>query len=99
MSVESSAGARPILMYVIAVDADGTREEQKSLSSIAIFEFVNLNGQTFDYSSEFTEFIEVSFQYYDYALPALEEDAGGSYRLTLGKLLCNCSYNMYTGEI
>ena len=81
--VNSSAGSRPTLMYVIAVDADGVREQQKSLNSIASFEFVNKNGH-FNYSSNFTEFMETSFQHYSYTLPALEEDDEGNYTLTLG---------------
>ena len=85
MSVASSTGTRPIFMYVIAVDADGTREEQKNLSSIASFEFVNSDGEAFNYSSSFTEFEETSFQYYNFALPVLEENAGGNYTLTLRK--------------
>ena len=84
VTVESSAGTRPHLMYVIAVDDNGTREEQKNLSSIASFEFVNLDEQAFDYSSRFNEFIETSFQNYSYVLPVLTEDAEGSYTLTLG---------------
>ena len=71
-------------MYVIAVDADGVREEQKNLVSVASFEFVNKAGQNFNYSSNFTEFIETSFQHYSYALPVLEEDDEGNYTLTLG---------------
>ena len=82
--VNSSAGTRPIFMYVIAVDADGVREEQKNLVSVASFEFVNKAGQNFNYSSNFTEFTETSFQHYSYALPILEEDDEGNYTLTLG---------------
>ena len=82
--VNSSAGARPILMYVIAIDADGVREEQKSLDSFASFEFVNKNEQSFNYSSNFTKFMEAPFQHYSYALPVLEEDNEGKYILTLG---------------
>ena len=89
MSIESSVGARPIFMYVIAVDADGTREEQKNLSSIASFEFVNSDGEAFNYSSRFTEFVKTSFQYYSYVLPPLEEDAGGNYTIIL-RMLYNC---------
>ena len=89
MSVASSTGTRPIFMYVIAVDANGTREEQKNLPSIASFEFVNSDGEAFNYSSSFTEFEETSFQYYNFALPVLEENAGGNYTLILRKLLCN----------
>ena len=70
-------------MYVIAVDSNGTRKEQKSLTSFASFIFINSDGQTFEYNSKLTEFRETSFQYYSYALPALEEDAEGSYTLTL----------------
>ena len=81
--VNSSAGSRPTLMYVIAVDADGVRKQQKSLNSIASFEFVNKNGQRFNYSSNFPEFMETSFQHYSYTLPALEEDDEGNYTLTL----------------
>ena len=90
MSVESAVSTKPILMYVIAVDADGTREEQKNLSSIASFEFVNSDGEAFNYSSRFTEFVETSFQYYSYVLPVLEEDAEGNYILTLGCYMCYC---------
>ena len=93
MSVESSVGTKLILMYVIAVDANGTREEQKHLSCIASFEFVNSDGEAFNYSSRFTEFIETSFQYYSYVLPVLEEDAEGNYTLTLGCYKCIC-HNM-----
>ena len=71
-------------MYVIAVDANGTRERQKSLSSIASFEFIKKDGQIIDYNFMFTEFEETSFQHFSYALPALDEDAEGSYALTLG---------------
>ena len=71
-------------MYVIAVDDDGTREEQNALSSIASFQFVNQDGETFDYNSKFTEFVETSFQHYHYAFPKLEEDAEGHYNLILG---------------
>ena len=84
ISIESSAGTRPIFMYVIAVDANGTRERQKSLSSIASFEFIKKDGQIIDYNFRFIEFEETSFQHYSYALPALDEDAEGSYALTLG---------------
>ena len=81
---EYPTGARPILMYVIAVDDNGTMEEQKNLLSIASFEFVDQNEQSSDYNSKLTEFIETSFQYYIYALPALDEDAEGNYTLMLG---------------
>ena len=81
---EYPTGSRPILMFVIAVDDNGTREEQKNLSSIASFEFVDQNEQPFNYTSKLTEFIETSFQHYSYALPKLEEDAEGDYILTLG---------------
>ena len=84
ISAEASLGTRPILMYVIAVDDDGTKEEQKNLSSIASFQFVNSDGQMFNYDSKLTEFIETSFQYYIYALPALAEDTEGNYTLMLG---------------
>ena len=83
MPIESSVGARPIFIYVIAVDNKGTRKEQKNLSSIASFEFVNSDREAFNYSSRFTEFVETSFQYYSYALPPLEEDSGGNYIITL----------------
>ena len=69
-------------MYVIAVDDNGTREEQQSLGSIASFEFVT--DTRHNYSSLLTEFIETSFQHYSYALPQLEEEAEGNYILTLG---------------
>ena len=91
MNIESPAGTRPIFMYVIAVDSNGTREEQKSLSSFASFIFINSDGEEFDYNSKFAEFMETSFQYYSYALPVLEEDAEGSYTLTLRRLLYNHS--------
>ena len=81
--VNSSAGSRPTLMYVIAVDADGVREQQTSLNSIASFEFVNKNGQSFNYTSNFPEFMETFFQHYSYTLTALEEDDEGNYTLTL----------------
>ena len=87
--INSSAGSRPTFMYVIVVDADGAREQQKSLNSIASFEFVNKNGQSFNYSSNFPEFVETSFQHYSYTLPALQEDDEGNYTLTLSGLLCN----------
>ena len=84
ISEEYSVGARPVLMYVIAVDDDGTREEHKNISSIASFQFTDPQGQNFDYSSKFTEFEETSFQYYAYILPALEEeDSGTSYTIIL----------------
>ena len=83
-SVEASPGTRPILMYVIAVDDDGTMVEQKNLSYFASFQFVNPDSQMSDYNSELTEFIETSFQHYIYALPVLDEDAEGSYMLILG---------------
>ena len=85
-----STGTRPILLYVISVDDHGTREEQQALSSIASFQFVNQHGQTFDYNSKLTEFMETSFQQYRYALPKLEEDAEGNYTLTLG-----CYINLF----
>ena len=81
---EYPTGARPILMYVIAVDDNGTREEQKNLSSIASFEFIDQYEQFFSYDSKLTEFIETSFQHYSYGLPKLEENAEGNYILTLG---------------
>jgi len=86
-SVELSAGTRPIIMYIIAVDDRGTREEQKSLNSIASFVFRNKDGQVFNNSSKFTDFVETSFQQYNYPLPTLEEDDEGSYTLTLRMLL------------
>ena len=83
-----SVGARPVLMYVIAVDDDGTREEQKNISSIASFQFTDPEGKNFDYSSKFIEFEEASFQYYIYALPALkEEDSGTNYTIILRMFL------------
>ena len=81
ISREYSVGARPIFKYVIATDDNGTKEEQKSLNSTALFEFVNSDGQTFNYTSKF---IETSFQHYGFVLPAIEEDAEGNYTLTLG---------------
>ena len=51
---------RPTLLYVIAVDSDGVREQQKSLNSTASFEFINKNGQYFNHSLNFTEFMETS---------------------------------------
>ena len=86
-------------MYVIAVDADGVKEQQKSLNSIASFEFVNKNGQSFNYSSNFTEFMETSFQHYSYTLPALEEDDEGNYTLTLSGLLYNILYIIVTCNV
>ena len=68
-------------MYVIAVDDNGTSEEQKNLSSIATFEF-NLNTD----NSRLNGFLETSFQFYTYVLPALDEDAEGSYALILRTL-------------
>jgi len=85
--VDSSVGTRPIIMYVIVVDDSGTREEQKSLNSIASFVFTNEDGQVFNYSSKFTDFVETLFQHYTYTLPTLEEDNEGSYTLTLRTLL------------
>ena len=79
-TVDSTEGTRPLFTYVIAVDDDGTREEQKNLSSIATFEF-NSNTD----NSRLAEFVEASFQYYIYALPALGEDAEGTYALILSK--------------
>ena len=81
---EYPTGTRPILSYVISVDDDGTREEQKALSSFASFQFFNQDGESFDYNSKLTEFMETSFQQYRYALPKLEEDAEGRYTLTIG---------------
>ena len=81
---EYSPGTRPILLYVISVDDDGTREEQKALSSFAMFQFVNQDEERFDYNSKLTEFMETSFQQYRYAFPKLEEDAEGRYTLTIG---------------
>ena len=80
-TVDSTEGTRPIFMYVIAVDDNGTREGQKNLSSIATFEF-NSNTD----NSRLSEFLETSFQFYTYVLPALDEDAEGSYALILRKL-------------
>ena len=91
MSVVTSVGARPILMYVISVDADGTREKENNLSSIASFQFINTNGETF--KLDLTEFVETSFQYYNYVLPTLEEDAEGSYILTLGWCVFVATFN------
>lgn len=93
-SVESSVGTRPIIMYVIVVDDNGTREKQQSLISIASFVFKNKDGQVFNYSSKFTDFVETSFQHYSYPLPTLEEDNEGSYTLTLRRLLYSCC-NMF----
>ena len=78
-------------MYAIAVDDDGTREEQKSLDSIASFEFVNQSGN-FNYSSNLAKFTETPFQHYSYALPTLVEENEGNYTLTLGCYICN--YNV-----
>ena len=90
-SIQSSAGARPVFMYVIAVDDNGTREEQKSLESIASFTFVNSDEQAINYTSTFTESVtNTSFQHYSYALPQLEEDAEGRYTLRLGSYIPNC---------
>ena len=89
ISKEYSVGARPILEYLVAVDDDGTREEEKNISSIALFQFMDPKNNTHDYSSNFTEFEEAFFQYYIYALPALEEkDSGTSYTLILRMFLC-----------
>ena len=89
ISEEFSVGARPILEYLVAVDDDGTREEEKNISSIAEFQFMDLEENSLDYSSNFTEFEEAYFQYYIYALPALEEkDSGTSYTLILRTFLC-----------
>ena len=85
-SVNSSTGARPILMYLVAVDDDGTRKEQKNLSSVASFEF-NSDGQTYNYTSMLSEFVETSFQLYIYALPAVDGNAEGRYTLKLSRLL------------
>ena len=84
ISEEYSTGARPILTYIIAVDDNGTMEEQKSLTSVASFQFVNSDGSTFDNISILSEFMEASFQYYILVLSALDEDAEGSYTLILG---------------
>ena len=66
-------------MYLIAVDADGTKENQNSLN--ASFTFVNdQSTKTF----EFENANETSFQHYSYVLPIIEEDSEGSYKLTLG---------------
>ena len=83
MFVNASTGNRPIFMYAIAVDDDGTREGQESLDFIASFEFVNQSG-TFNYSSNLAEFMETPFQHYSYVLPTLVEENEGNYTLTLG---------------
>ena len=98
ISDEYPVGARPILMYLIAVDDNGTKEEEQNISTIASFQFIDAEGKAFDYSSYFTEFEEASFQYYIYALPALqEEDSGTSYTLILRMFpyswLCTYAYN------
>jgi len=91
-SVKSSVGGRPIIMYVIAVDDDGTREQQSNLSTFASFEFENGDGNPSNFTSNFTEFMEVSYQYYSYALPVLKEDDEGTYRFVIGYYIniCNC---------
>ena len=76
--LKSSVGARPIIMYIIAIDADGTRERQENLD--ALFTLTNSDDLVVP------EVVEASFQHYDYVLPLLEEDVEGSYRLTLRKL-------------
>ena len=81
---EYPTGARPILMYVIAVDDNGTREEQKNLTSVASFKRIKPDDQTINYNSVITEFVETSFQHYNYGLPKLEENAEGDYILILG---------------
>ena len=78
---------------MIAADANGTKEEQKNLSSIASFEFSNSNGEAFNYNSRFTEFVETSFQYYSYVLPPLEEDDGGNYTIILCMFYNCCEMN------
>ena len=83
---EYPTGARPILMYIIAADDNGTKEEQKNLTSVASFQFNKSDDQTttINYDSVITEFVETSFQHYNYDLPKLEEDAEGDYILILG---------------
>ena len=88
-SVEASVGARPIIMYVIAVDADGTRENQKRLNSS--FAFVKSDNQL----QETVDATETSFQHYRYILPILEEDSGGSYKLTIGYHYATCTVYRY----
>ena len=93
---ECPTGARPILMYVIAVDDNGTREGQKNLSSIGSFDFIDQDEQNFNHDSKFTEFVETSFQHYSYGLPKLEEEAEGDYILTLGCQFAHIYACMYT---
>ena len=93
---EYPTGARPILMYVIAVDDDGTREGQKNLLSVASFEFVDQDEESNNHSSKLTEFVETSFQHYSYGLPKLEEEAEGKYILTLGCQFVQTYTHMYT---
>ena len=83
--ITSSLGTRPIIKYTIAVDADGTREGQISLSSVASFTYTNLSNVDVNNSQELFKFMEVSFQNYDYPLPPLDADVQGNYTLELRK--------------
>ena len=82
--ISSVTGTRPVIAYTIAVDADGTREGQKSLSSVASFSFSNSAAEEININDELYQFRENSFQNYDYILPPLDSDLEGRYTLTLG---------------
>ncbi|XP_065913065.1 hemicentin-1-like isoform X2 [Dysidea avara] len=81
--ISSIIGTRPIIMYTIAVDADGTREGQKNLSSIASLSFRNSSGQNLNKNEDLFKFTETSFQNYDYPLPPLDSNTEGNYILTI----------------
>ena len=77
-------------MYTIAVDADGTREGQKNLSSIASLSFRNSSGQNLNKNEDLFKFTETSFQNYDYPLPPLDSNTEGNYILTIGNYYYPC---------
>ena len=78
-------------MYTIAVDADGTREGQKNLSSVASLTFKELNGHNFDDKNEdLIKFTETSFQNYNYPLPPLDTNVEGNYTLAISNYYYLC---------
>ena len=77
-------------MYVIAVDTDGTIENQKRLNSTASFIFVRSVDQLQETLIFHERAIEISFQHYSYILPIVKEDSEGSYQLTLGYYYATC---------
>ena len=73
-------------MYTIAVDADGTREGQKNLSSVASLTFKELN----DKNEDLIKFTETSFQNYNYPLPPLDTNVEGNYTLAISNYYYLC---------